>query len=133
MENTKMIQGFLDLAEEEGYFLTYTTLNRYLDLSPTKSYIFHYILSFSVKGKDEDGYCFASRETMAKVLNISKSTLDDNLKKLVNERLICRTKVISHSHTYHQYTANLKHIAELIKAKKEQELNAIYKQRPTPS
>jgi predicted transcriptional regulator len=82
-----------------------------------------------LNGIDEDGYCFSSRETMARALNISKSTLDDNLKKLLEEKLIRRTKVVSHNHTYYSYTVDIKRIIDIIEKKKQQELKGISAQR----
>lgn len=112
----------LDIAEEEGYFRLYNSINRHLDLSGTRAIIFSYIFSFSICGKDEDGYCFSSRETMAKSLNISLSTLDLNLKKLVSEKLICKSSCVSHNHVYPIYCVNVDHILKRVLESKRIEL-----------
>ena len=108
-----------------GYFTIYIETVRYLYLTPVQAMIFSYILSFKVRGIDEDGYCFASRDTMARALNISKSTLDSNLKKLVSRKLICKAQTVSHNHVYYQYSVNTSRIEKIILEKKQKELDGL--------
>ena len=124
-KNKELYQTFLDEAECGGFHTVYYSLNHHLNLSGNQAQIFSYLFSFTVNGIDEDGYCFATRERMSKDLNISMSTLDENLRKLLKRKLICKTTSTSRNHTIPMYCVNMDFAYKLYKEQKAAELKKL--------
>ncbi len=62
---------------------------------------------------------------MSKDLGIALSTLDENLRKLLKRKLICKTTSTSRNHTIPMYCVNMDYSYKLYKERKAEELKKL--------